>query len=163
MKPEREEYQKNVSDFIQKLQNSIIISIGYDIDSNPTYDKESIPFKFKYCYSVKINTSSGNFSLRTSQTEKGFDSFWLEEVQGNNFSFDQIINEKVESARFVNSNDDYPFKIEIDFENKTLFFYSGEIYDTFQEKLDFRINDEMILIFENKNDAESFEKNINYS
>ena len=49
--------------------------------------------------------------------------------------------------------DNYAFKIKIEFENSKLFIYSGEVYDKMNNTLDYVINDEMILVFENEKEA----------
>lgn len=52
-------------------------------------------------------------------------------------------------------------RINIEFEKSNLILYLGEIYPTNDGGLDYRINDEMILAFEKKTDAETFERKVN--
>lgn len=53
--------------------------------------------------------------------------------------------------------DDLPCKMSICFETKNIILYSGEIYDKSDGNFDYRINDEMILVFTNEKQAIKFE------
>lgn len=155
-------YRNNLQDFINSVKNSFVERISFDIDINPTFDKQNIPFEFKYCNSIRISTDKESFDVNTSITNNAVETFWIFESTGvKNFSRHLEVNSIVNDIEFENGAANYAFKIKIEFANSKLFIYSGEVYDNMNNTLDYVINDEMILVFENEKDAEIFETIIN--
>lgn len=154
-------YKKNLLSFIDNISNSFVKKISLDVDTNPTFDKKAIPFQFIYCNFIRITTDKENFDLNTSMTDQSFETFWIfASTEVKDFSRNLEINSKVKGISFKNA-DDYAFKIRIEFENKNLSIYSAEILDEGYNTFDYRINDEMLLVFENDKEAEKFETIIN--
>jgi len=161
MKEDTMNYRNNLQSFIDSIKNSFVERISFDIDTNPTFDKKAIPFEFLYCNSIRITTDKDHFDIITSKTDSAVETFWILHLEKvNDYSKHLLVNSKVKNAEFKTGHNDLAFRIEIEFEKNKLFFYSGEInYE--EEGLDYRINDEMILVFENEKDAETFETIIN--
>ena len=120
----------------------------------PTFDKKAIPFEFPYCNSIRITTGKEHFDIITSITDNAVETFWILHLEKvNDLSKHLLVNSKVINAKFKTGHNDLAFKIIIEFEATKLYFYSSEIYDG-AEGLFYKINDEMILVIENKKDAE---------
>ena len=49
-------YRDNLQHFVNALQDSYIVKVIYDEDLDPSLDKASLPFKFKYCFSTTFVT-----------------------------------------------------------------------------------------------------------
>ena len=155
-------YRNNLQSFKDGIKNSFVERISFDIDTNLTFDKKAIPFEFTYCNTIRISTDKEHFDINTSMTDSAVETFWiLASTVVKNFSRHLEVNSRVKSIEFKNGIDNYAFKIQIEFENRKLFIYSGEVYDKANNTLDYAINDEMILVFENEKDAETFETIIN--
>ena len=155
-------YKENLQSFIDNIANSFVEKISFDIDTNPTFDTRAIPFQFIYCNSVRITTEKEHFDINTSMTERAVETFWIiASTEVKNFSRYLEVNSKVKGISFKNGIDNYAFKIRIEFENSNLLIYSAEVYDKENRTFDYTINDEMILVFENDTDAETFEAIIN--
>ncbi len=151
-------YKNNLQRFIDGVKDSFVESISFDLDINPTFDKKAIPFEFIYCYSIRIKTEKENYNIITSMTDCATETFWIfKSAEVKNFSKHLEVNSKIKSIESKYGTDNYAFKIRIEFENRNLFIYCGEVYDTTDNTFDFRINDEMILVFENEKYAETFE------
>ena len=156
---ERRNYNNNLQSFIEKLKGSFMELISFNIDTDPTFDKHNIPFKFEYCFSIRITTDKTNFDIQTSLTDSGMETFWATQSSENNLYSSQIkVGEKVKNVEFSNGIDNYAFKIKIECENAKFIIYAAEIYDTVSEDFDYKINDEMLLLFDNEKDTEIFEK-----
>ena len=154
-------YRNNLQSFIDSIKDSFVERISFDIDTNPTFDKKGIPFEFLYCNSIRISTDKENFDIITSMTDSAVETFWILHLEKvNDFSKHLLINSNVKNAELKTGHNDLVFRIKIEFEKNKLFFYSGEIYHE-AEGLNYRINDEMILVIENEKDAEKFETIIN--
>jgi hypothetical protein len=80
--------------------------------------------------------------------------------EGKDFSSRLIINSKLKNISLKNNADNFAYRIKLEFENQSLLVYSGDIYDTSNNNLVYKLNDEMILVFENKEEAEIFENMI---
>ena len=155
-------YKENLQSFIDIITNSFVEKINFDVDTNPTFDKNAIPFQFIYCNSIRITTEKEHFDITTSMTDQDVETFWIVvSTEVKNFSRHLEVNSKVKGISFKNSNYGYAFKIRIEFENSNLLIYSAEIYDKENYTFDYKINDEMILVFENDADAEIFEAKTN--
>lgn len=156
-------YTKHIHDFIEKLKNCIIDRIELYIDDKPTFKKSEIPFDFKYCYSVGIFTSIENFILHTATTETTFDTFWIEPLTKKIEPTDTIqLYSKPRIIEIEYGHKNYPYKLKIEFESKTFILFAAEIYDTWNGKPDYKINDEMILMFDDEKNSTIFETIINY-
>jgi hypothetical protein len=156
-------YNKNISSFINEIKQSFVMYVGFNLDTNPTFDNKTIPFDFKYCHSITIATNKEIFNIQTSMADGGIETFWITpstDLQKHTNFID--INSKVHNVSCENGIDNYAFKISIAFENSKLIIYSGEIYDTANGELEYKINDEMILVFTSDQDAAKFEKLTNY-
>jgi hypothetical protein len=164
MKVDNINYRNNLQSFIDNIKNTFIERICLDIDTNPTFDKNTIPFEFKYCNLIRISTNKEHFDIITSMTESSVDTFWISKsTEVRNISEYIEINSTIKNIEYKNGLDNYAFKIKIEFENSKLFIYSGEVYDKMNNTLDYVINDEMILVFENEKEAEKYETIINES
>ena len=155
--------ERNVQEFIDSIKKSFVTNILLHEDNYPTFDKSSVPFNFLYCNEVIFITERGNFILSTIQTEEGLETFWIDSISEikNDLKVYEV-DSIVINAYVENSIYNYPFKLEFEFEKKTLTLYAAEIYDDNKKQLRYRINDEMILAFINKKDANQFEDIINY-
>jgi len=150
-------YRNNLQSFIDNIKNAFVERISFHIDTDPTFNKKAIPFEFLYCYSLRITTDKEHFDIMTSMTDSAVETFWILHLEKvNDFSKHLLVNSKVKNAEFKTGHNDLAFRIKIEFEKSILYFYSAEIYDE-EEGLDYRINDEMILVIENEKDAETFE------
>jgi len=155
-------YNRNIQEFNAKIKNSYVHRVLFKEDNYPTFNKASIPFEFLYCLDVIFITEKGNYRITTSQTEDSLDTFWIDAIEEIDKDLKVYeINSKVIDIFVENSVYNYPFKLVFEFEHNTLILYSAEIYDNAEKHLEYRINDEMIIVFINKEDAFKFEKEIN--
>jgi hypothetical protein len=91
-------------------------------------------------------------------TDLGYETFWVVLSKGEkDFSNNLIINSKLKSTSLKNNADNFAFRIKLEFENHNIFIYSGEIYETPNYSLVYKLNDEMLLVFDNEKDAEIYE------
>jgi hypothetical protein len=94
-------------------------------------------------------------------TDSAVETFWILHLDNvNDFSKHSLVNSAVKNVEFKIGHNDVAFRIKIEFEKNKFFFYSGEIFNE-AEGLDYRINDEKILVIESEQDAEIFETIIN--
>ena len=155
-------YNENLQSFADRIRSSFLEKISFDVDTNPTFDKNAIPFQFIYCNSIRVTTEKEHFDITTSMTDRAVETFWIvASPEVKNFSSHLEVNSKVKDISFKTGTDDYAFKIRIELENRNLLIYSAEVYDRENNAFDYTINDEMILVFENDMDAEKFEAKIN--
>jgi hypothetical protein len=155
----QKKYKSNLQDFIDKLEFSFVKEIAYNVDNDSTFNKNLVPFKFQYCHSIRIVTDKTEFDITTSMTDSGYETFWIvSSKEVKDFSSRLIINSILKNISLKNNADNFAYRIKLDFENRNLFIYSGEIYETPIDSLVYKLNDEMILVFENENEAELFEK-----
>lgn len=158
-KIKRRNYENNLQSFINNLNGSFLELISFISDNDPTYDKYKIPFKFEYCFSIRITTDKTNFDIQTSSTHSCIETFWVTESSETKLNLRQIkVSSKINNVEFENGIDNYPFKIKIECENSKFIIYAAEIYDTISDDFDYKINDEMLLLFDNEKDADIFEK-----
>ena len=161
---ESKAYNNNLESFLTTVQNAFVSGIIYDIDSNPTFDIKNIPFDFLYCYSVSLITDKGNFRIHTSMTSEGIDSLWVLPFSETEQTKSYVsVESQIRTIAIKQGIDSLPCKMSIAFETKSLFLYAGEIYDRPDNNFDYKINDEMILVFNDEKEAIIFENLSNYS
>jgi hypothetical protein len=154
---ERKNVHDNLQNFIDNLKGSFIEFISFEIDNYPTFDKNDIPFEFKYCNSIRIKTTETAFDIYSSPLSNGLETFWItQSSEPKLFSNNIRIFTEVNNVEFAMGIYNYPFKIKIELENIFFAIYAAEIYET-ATGLEYKINDEMLLVFDNQNHAEMFE------
>ena len=151
-------YKENFQTFSNSITDSFILQIALNIDYKPTFDKNLVPFDFHYCNSVDIFTDKGNFRIQTSMTDMGVETFWIL----NNFDLNNSqtliqINSTVKNITFETGYKGPPYKIKIEFVKTAIFIYSGELYNEGENGIKYNKNDEMLLLFQNSEDANKFE------
>ena len=147
-----------------KIQGSFVEKVTLEIDSQPTFDKAALPFDFLYCFSMEFTTDRGSYRLRTAMTSSAIDTFWIEPVESTpSGALVNPIQSKVVAVSCKNGYSDLAYKISIEFEDSALIIFAAEIYDTADDTYDCKINDEMLLIFGDKSEAEKFEAAANYA
>ena len=161
---EVEKYRSNVQEFLTVLNGTTIKQIALKTDPNPTFNKTILPFRFEYCFSIKFITDNGVFQLQTAMTTTGIDTFWIESPTSLE-SGDLIkpVYSKVKAIDYTLGHNDFAYKLTIELEDQTLVFFAAEIYNTADKKYECKINDEMILFFDDKREAEKLEAQLNYS
>jgi len=163
MTQEAKAYKINLESFSTTIETAFVSRIIFDIDSSPTFDIKNIPFDFDYCNSVSLITNKGNFQIGTSITSESIDGLWVFSLQEIDQSKKHIsVNSKIKNIAIELGLGGLPFKMAITFETKNLLLYSGEIYDKSNGGFDYKINDEMILAFNEEKQAAIFENLVNY-
>jgi hypothetical protein len=158
MTDEAKAYKNIFESFLTTVRNAFVTGIIYDIDSNPTFDVKNIPFDFLYCYSVSLITDKGNFRIHTSMTSEGVDSLWVLQFPEIDQTKSYIsIESQIKTIAIKQGIDNLPCKMSITFETKSIFLYAGEIYDRPDNNFAYKINDEMILVFNDEKEALIFE------
>jgi hypothetical protein len=161
---EIENYKNNLDSFLTKVQDSFVEKVAFNIDSRPTFDKSTLPFQFYYCFSIVFTTSKGNYKLRTAMTSFAVDTFWVEPIESTESSdLTKSIQSKVMAVGCKNGYNGLPYRISMEFEDFTLIIFAAEIYDTAADNYEYKMNDEMLLVFDNKDEAEKFETAANYA
>jgi len=164
MSTEEVNIKENVERFVGILQDSFVDKIVLSLDVQPTFNKVAVPFQFDYSYFAIIVTDKGNFRVIAAATSEGTETFWIEQVE-EILEGDKVIeiSSSIRGIRLETAKGfQYPFKMSIEFDNKEIFLYCGEIYDNADETLKYNFNDEMILVFHETQEAMKFEKHINY-
>jgi hypothetical protein len=161
---EIENYKNNLDSFLSKMQDSFVEMVAFNIDSRPTFDKATLPFEFYYCSSIVFTTNNGNYKIHTAMTGSTFDTFWVEPIESTE-SGDLIksIQSKVMAVSCKNGYNDLAYKLSMEFDDFTLTIFAAEIYDTAADNYEYKMNDEMLLVFDNKSEAEKFETAANYA
>lgn len=155
-------YKKNLENFVDLMKGTILEKLCYNQDCDPTFDKASLSFNFIYCFSVKFFTSQGIYLLHTSQTSTGFDTFWISPEESDEcVGIIKSINSTIKDFTVESGFEELPFRLCIKLENCEWYFYAAEIYDTTDNTVDCKKNDEMILVFDDKKEADKFEALIN--
>lgn len=158
---ERKNVDDNLQNFADTLKHSIIEFISFEIDNYPAFDKNSIPFEFKYCNSIRIKTAETEFDIHSSQLSNGLETFWITQSSVPKLFSNKIkIYSKVKNIEFATGIYNYPFKLTIEFENMFFAIYAAEIYNE-ARGLEYKMNDEMLLVFDNQKYAQKFEMAIN--
>lgn len=164
MSHERNKYKDNLDSFLQTIENSFVNYIHCDIDTKPQFDKQLLFFEFHYCNSISLKTSAGNFTIRTSMTSEALDTFWISPMEEDYKSNNKIkVDSFLKSLDIKYGHDNLPYKLVFQFESSKIFLYAAEIYDTITTENEYKINDEMILLFENEQSSIEFEKYLNCS
>ncbi|MDQ3108660.1 MAG: hypothetical protein M3R17_02100 [Bacteroidota bacterium] len=151
-------YRNNHQEFLDKMKDAVVDRFVFETDENPTFDKAAISFTFRYCHAVTIYTDNGNFKLHTFMANNGIETLWLSPAEATDIDATSFVpvNAKVKGITFKDSHDGYPFRLQFKFERTKITLYAADIYDN-ENGLDYVINDEMILVFENEDDAMQFE------
>jgi hypothetical protein len=156
-------YKKNIEDFKHELINSFIEAVYFKLDDFYAFNITLVPFNFKYCSSILIVTNSNIFNVITSQNDSGDDTFWI--VPTTDIITISAPNKQIKAKPknvYVKYGDDgYAYKITIEFEKDKLIIFAGDIHDTPNGENRYVVNDEMILVFEDDNDADTFERKCN--
>lgn len=151
-------YKKNLEDFVSALEGCYIEKIIYYEDPNPEFDKDALPFQFKYCYKATFVTNIGNFVITASQTSWGYDIFWIGSSESvNHISSEKLINSRIKIVTSRSSRGRLPYKLTIELENDKITIYAADIYTNRNKKYTMKVNDEMILVFDNDLEVKSFE------
>jgi|GEM_PF-4768186 len=160
MNAERISYKQNIEGFLQEIEGKILERIGFDIDFFQEFDASEVPFAFTYANSIVMQTEVGCYLLHTSMTSSGADTFWIQKKcnHSNKPGAEKQYHEKVLSATAENNQEGWCFKIHLKTTNSNLVLYAAEIYRNATGSLDYKMNDEMILIFENLEAAKEFER-----
>jgi hypothetical protein len=157
-------YQQNIKDFQEFIRNACIEKVTFDEDLNPTFDKGTLPFTFKYCFSATFHTNQGNYKLHTSQTSEALDVLWAKPIETlGRITSEKYINEKIKESSCETGYDQWIYKLTIEFDNCVLLFYAAEVYDTIEGKYEIKINDEMLLVFESISEARKLDAIIDYA
>lgn len=164
MTTEQETFSDNLNNFALNLKGVTVRLIDLYTDPAPTFNKDIVPFKFLYCHSIGFHANSKYYHVFASQTSEGLNSFWVETKKPTSDPNQTVeINRTLINLNIVIGINNYPYQLDLDFGDKKIFLLCGEIYETIDPKvLDYKINDEMILFFENKYDIQEFETRINY-
>jgi hypothetical protein len=160
MTAEETNYKLNNRAFIDKLQNAFMERIILSLDTEPAFNITTVPFKFDYSLFVTLITSKGNYTVITSATSDGMETFWIEEVkkvpEGNKVT---EIDSLLKGIQFeVMKGFKYPFKVSLQLGTRDLFLYCGEIYDNIDGTLRYTFNDEMLLVFDSVQEAMKLER-----
>lgn len=164
MTTEEVNFEANVQGFVDKLQDAFVDRIILSLDTQPTFDKDAVPFQFDYSFFALIVTNKGNFKIIAASTSNGTETFWIEQVEEIS-EVDKVIEigSGIKSIQLETAKDfNHPFKLSIRFDSKEILLYCGEIYDDVDGTIKYNINDEMILVFDERQEAMNFETLINY-
>jgi len=154
-------YKNNFQEFVNGLQDCYIEKLVYVEDLEPTFDKASLPFEFRYCFSTTFVTDKGSFLLHTSQTSLGYETFWIDSNKAiNKATSERLINSKVKTVSSQNKYTDLPYKLSIELEKGILNIYAAEIYDDADKMYTIKVNDEMVFVFDDNHEAKKFEESI---
>jgi hypothetical protein len=149
---------------VEKLQSAFVDRIVLSLDTQPTFNKVAVPFQFDYSFFVTIVSNKGKFKIFSAATSDGTETFCIEKVE-DILEINKIVEigstiASIESEIFTDFR--HPYKMVILFQNTEIFLYSGEIYDNFDGILKYNINDEMLLVFYDRQEAKKFENMIKY-
>lgn len=156
------DYKNNLESFLTKMQGAFVEKLSFKIDSKPTFDKAVLSFDFQYCFSIVFTVDETNYSLRTAMTSDAVDTFWIETVETTEgYDLVKVIQSKIKAISCENGYNDLPYKMRIEFESFAIDILAAEIYDLADGYYDYKINDEMLLVFESENEAKKFEAVVN--
>jgi hypothetical protein len=150
--------------FVDELKGAFANRIVLALDLEPSFNKDEVPFQFEYSSFLYIVTDKGNFRILNSQTDDTTCTFWTQQVDdmpgGNKIiEVESTVNSiELKTAR----GSRYPFKLAIRFENREVFIYCAEIYETWDDTLRYVPGDEMFLVFDKQEEAMKFETLINF-
>lgn len=113
---------------------------------------------------IVFTTDKGNYSLRTAMANSGIDTFWIEPVESlESGGLIKSIQSNVIAVSCKNGYNDLAYRICIRFEDSVIIIFAAEIYDSEDDHYDYKLNDEMLLAFDNEIEAEKFEAAANYA
>ena len=165
MTTEETNYKKNLDSFVDKVRMSIIDKIVFSLDGEPAFDVDIVPFNFRYSFSATLVTDRGNFQIFPATTSGGFETFWTEQLaQPDESEESESINSIIKAIHFETRGDFIvPFKMTIQFDQSELLLYCAEIYEDEDGALFYKTYDEMLFVFDNKQEAEKFEQLVHYA
>ena len=154
-------FDENIDSLVKELQGHILRKLSFFVDLEPTFDIEKIQFSFKYAHQLIMHTDKSDYSLGTAQTSTAIDALWTDNIN----SIDKTkkpdltleINEQIQNIKVDRGIEDYYYKLTLTTNKNTWTFISADIYDN-NGTVDFKINDEMLLVFSDKQELEKFEK-----
>lgn len=157
-------YMTDLSELFRKVEGSYVEELTLIIDKKPTFDQARLGILFEYWHSVKIITNSSCFWIQPNEVSSGLNAFRLTEASEDDRSFDKSIKiHSVLSSLSIQSGlDGLPFKLVLNFGDKEIYMYQADIYDQEDGSVDYKMNDEMILVFYNHKDASQFERRALY-
>jgi hypothetical protein len=161
--PDISSFKDNLQAFVVTMQGAVIEKVVYKEDKLPTFDKDNLPFQFKYCYSITLGTDKGSFLVHSTMTSSGIETFWIDltdrsEIEGSVRS----LNSKVEDIIAKDGYGGEAYKLSIKHGNGILIVFAAEIYVQADGGYNIKPNDEMILVFEDKEEAVRFEARIGF-
>ncbi len=164
MSREGKSYTKNIEDFSIAVEHAFVSAIYYETDLTPTFDTNKIPFDFVYSHSVSLITNKGNFRIGTAMTSEGIDTFWIIPLSEIDHSNNCVrIESSLNTVVVEESIHNLPFKMSIHFNSTSICLYCADIYEGSNDSLDYKINDEMILVFSDTEQASIFETLSNHA
>ncbi|CAN5847198.1 hypothetical protein BH11BAC7_BH11BAC7_25150 [soil metagenome] len=158
-------YRTNHQDFLAKMQEAVVDRLVFLPDEDSTFEKEGVPFSFRYCSAVIVYSDKGNFKLHTCMADNGLETLWLspaEEEVNTEATFFIPVNAQVKTIHFSDGHEGYPFRLQIEFERTNIFLYAADIHRNDDDSYKYMMNDEMILAFEDEDEAKRFETLVGY-
>jgi hypothetical protein len=158
---EQSNYSNNLKSFVYKIKDSFVERIIFHENDTPTFDKQKIPFEFRYCHTITFITAIENLEITTTMTSNCIDTFWIRpSVIASNTTNFLTVNSRVTNVHFQNGYDNYAYCLKIEFRDSLLWLYSADLYENNHGGIDYKINDEMILAFCCETEAGKFENMI---
>jgi hypothetical protein len=143
----------NLKLFAEALVGAHVEAVVLNEDLHPVFDKDQLPFKFRYAGNAIFKTNRGNYKIIASTVSDGLHSFWTEKLTDSPMgTYEYLIDSDVLAISFQSYYDPhFPYKMEITFSNYQLFFLCGEIENAPEHY--FASNEEMLLVFDNSSDV----------
>ncbi len=161
---EQKKYHSNIEQFEKEILRNHIDHVSFVLDKEPTFDLNNVPFRFSYAHSITIHCTNENYLIHSSQTSRAVDTLWIEKIEKDECvkEGDLIkgIDEPVLKLQSKIGYDQFCFKIKIETKNHFIIFYAAEIYDQPNGTLDYKMNDEMILAFDDLRESDIFENKL---
>jgi hypothetical protein len=154
---EVERYRQNIDLFRIAIKDQKIFSLSIEPDFDPVFNPELVQFKFYYAYSVVLNTESGLFRVVPSLNAEGFETIWINNESGisSEYSY-SILFDSIVSEVDIYLKNDYAYGVCFQLAETKFYLFAGEIYDRADGQLDYRVQDEMILVFQDEQNATAF-------
>lgn len=154
-------YRNNLQVFIDKIKDSYVERVVFHEDDNQTFDKQKIPFEFRYCHTITLITNKESFEIATSMASNSVETFWIRpSVLASNTTNFITVNSRVTNVYVQNGYDNYAYCLKIEFRDSLLWLYAAELNENNRDGMDYTINDEMILAFCSETEAGKFESMI---
>jgi hypothetical protein len=164
MEIEETNFASNIEAFVSELKGCFVYGVALYLDPSPVFDKTFIPFNFEYALQVVIVSAKGNFRIFAAATSEGEETFWADKnevlSESNTVIEVKSIVKNIELSSINNSR--CPFRLVLEFDDRKLFFYCAEIYINAAGKFEYVLNDEMILVFDDSQEAVEFEEIIKF-